>query len=804
MNKKASKLLLVVLVVALLAVSLTACGLFKDSTKITKVGIEQSTTWKDADSDGIFEVELGKVITLNATWDNSNTVKSPSIQWYIQEDEHEKAAISPNGTEKQLTYEINRRSDIVYTISVVVNEIESTTPFKFVIVNADLDAPSFECSTSGLYVTQNVIQQNILMGLKDVGLVVKSNFENTDGSEITIKWYEDDSETKSEVYDAAVPNTYTYLFDVSSISTAQTVKIKCEFIYQFNGVEKSKNTVIDLEFVEKFEAVDKVSLSSTNTKLTGTYSTYHVEGTISDAKTIQISASVLPAATDLSTDCIWTKVDKNGTTVLSPKTRTINAALTYGKNTFTATIDNVESKQIIVYFLSATDFNANKSCILDVFVWDGNDQDHYINNQHDLNMLAGYLVSCHDVSKKDDMFLARAEWKDGSKTTDEFSDALQIAMTTGVDESGSFSFSYTTTTLGLNPASKLGEPTEQCPSSYNVEQKNVLVRYETNTSVRTNLPVDGFAQTMKVSNSNQLYRAVSWGYKPIIDDSNLNSLYQKAKTVLLTYVNDSMTDLEKVRVIYDWIVNNVDYDQAALVSTDSNKTSYNAFYLEGVFNDKCAVCDGKSKAFTLLCGMEGIKAERIMGYADKNLGAKKAQWLAGSFTSEELGIEGISSGVPATEFQLSKLMSAYGWGHAWNKVFLDADGDDVKEWYVVDATWGDISSVDSLNPKNITEFLSYDYFLVTDADVEGNHFSIQEQNVANTDYDVYSETIEIDEEDVCIYVETAAQLLKIKNFCNANKGLYIIVKVKSGISLSDFAYVKFTNSVDVYYICISA
>ena len=66
-----------------------------------------------------------------------------------------------------------------------------------------------------------------------------------------------------------------------------------------------------------------------------------------------------------------------------------------------------------------------------------------------------------------------------------------------------------------------------------------------------------------------------------------------------------MTDVEKVAAIYDWIVNEVDYDYAvASLGTGSGTSGYNAFYLEGVFDDKRAVCDGKSKAFALLCGME--------------------------------------------------------------------------------------------------------------------------------------------------------------------------------------------------------
>lgn len=85
---------------------------------------------------------------------------------------------------------------------------------------------------------------------------------------------------------------------------------------------------------------------------------------------------------------------------------------------------------------------------------------------------------------------------------------------------------------------------------------------------------------------------------------------------------------------------------------------YYGYYLEGIFLDKFykkdmhAVCDGKSKAFVLMCGIEGITAVRISGKASsdgKNFG-----------------------------------------GHAWNKVLLDLNGTGDKEWYFVDTTWGDV------------------------------------------------------------------------------------------------------------------
>ena len=87
------------------------------------------------------------------------------------------------------------------------------------------------------------------------------------------------------------------------------------------------------------------------------------------------------------------------------------------------------------------------------------------------------------------------------------------------------------------------------------------------------------------------------GFKPVfVDDANgqkLQALYDKARAVLFDYISEDMTDVEKVAAIYDWIVNAVEYDYAAAdVAKNGSAYDCNAFYLEGVFDDLRAVCDG--------------------------------------------------------------------------------------------------------------------------------------------------------------------------------------------------------------------
>ena len=215
-----------------------------------------------------------------------------------------------------------------------------------------------------------------------------------------------------------------------------------------------------------------------------------------------------------------------------------------------------------------------------------------------------------------------------------------------------------------------------------------------NVKKERNFYIDGVKETMSVSTSNMLYKAVAWGYKPVFMGSqaeNLKQIYDNAKDALSYIVSDEMSEYEKVHAIYDYIIYNVRYDHDCANAEDkyvsgnlslNEKMKYYGYYLEGIFlnkfykKDMHAVCDGKSKAFVLMCGIEGITAVRISGKASS---------------------DGKNPG-----------------GHAWNKVLLDLNGTGDKEWYFVDTTWGDVGD-------DSKEFLSHAYFLLSDDEVKNTH-----------------------------------------------------------------------------------
>ena len=197
-------------------------------------------------------------------------------------------------------------------------------------------------------------------------------------------------------------------------------------------------------------------------------------------------------------------------------------------------------------------------------------------------------------------------------------------------------------------------------------------------------PIDDIAQTITVSTSSELYDAVENGYRPIcVTGSMADKIYTEAREILTEYVTDDMSDLEKAELIYQWIIWTCTYDYSAADMTDlqvNEALKYSAYYLEGVFaientifSNQIAVCDGRSKAYVLMCAIEGIPCIRVTG-------------MCYSRTDNSLLA-----------------------GHAWNKVYISTAEGQPRHWYVVDTTWGD-----RLGGNSKYELYEDDMFLITD------------------------------------------------------------------------------------------
>ena len=274
--------------------------------------------------------------------------------------------------------------------------------------------------------------------------------------------------------------------------------------------------------------------------------------------------------------------------------------------------------------------------------------------------------------------------------------ALLNAFNASTVPSTTASISYgSTRVFCATPLSVQGTLTADPSKSYVYDQLDYAFERDY-TQVRSNsnstFHINNVSQTIEVETSNQLAFALTIGLRPICKSgSAAESIYNKAKSVLNQICDDSMSDLEKTRAIYEWLVLNVDYDHRALALTTTSGTwvKYDAWFAEGVFNNGTAVCDGIAKAFMILAKIENIPVIRCAGNA-----------------------------------------------HAWNKVYIDVTNDSVynPKWYGVDATHGDLGN------EHSQSMLTYNNFLFTDAFKVSQKYTdtLYPEITANTVYNYYA------------------------------------------------------------------
>ena len=240
-----------------------------------------------------------------------------------------------------------------------------------------------------------------------------------------------------------------------------------------------------------------------------------------------------------------------------------------------------------------------------------------------------------------------------------------------------------------------GTPLKTTSKEYTYEQYNSL-NYQEYESERTEefYKFKGYEEaeySCNVDYSDQYVYVLERGLVPHVRvDSSIDKVNTELRSVLREIIDDKMSDFDKIKAIHDWLVLNVQYDnqlyQKALTNFEELK-DYNGFYLEGVFLDHVAVCDGISKAFAAMCNIEGIPCV----YVD------------GKFKDSNSNI-----------------------GHAWNKVYLEG------KWYVVDVT------NDGILYNGKCELLSYEYFLVSSSKFSNRFEEYRHINlICDSDYDVF-------------------------------------------------------------------
>lgn len=144
------------------------------------------------------------------------------------------------------------------------------------------------------------------------------------------------------------------------------------------------------------------------------------------------------------------------------------------------------------------------------------------------------------------------------------------------------------------------------------------------------------------------------------------AVYDAARRILDDILQEGMTDLEKERAVYDWLVNDVNYDwRHQDIMAETPRTSYQPY---GGLVDRTAVCLGYAASFQLLMDLTGVECITVVGAC---------------FNSEG--------------------------DHAWNMVRLDGN------WYCVDVTW------DANGRESLGDSYEWQYFNITSDEMAKNH-----------------------------------------------------------------------------------
>lgn len=155
----------------------------------------------------------------------------------------------------------------------------------------------------------------------------------------------------------------------------------------------------------------------------------------------------------------------------------------------------------------------------------------------------------------------------------------------------------------------------------------------------------------------------------------------KLDNILSQILTPTMTELEKLKAIHDWMINYAEYDTVGYNSGNVSESSHTA---KGFIENKTAVCDGYSETFLLLTQKAGFECVIVTGVAFNG-------------TDDE--------------------------NHAWNQVKMDG------KWYNVDVTWDDPVVTTASNTDNLT----YRYFLIPDSVMNTNHSPASACNSCTTD-----------------------------------------------------------------------
>jgi len=239
-------------------------------------------------------------------------------------------------------------------------------------------------------------------------------------------------------------------------------------------------------------------------------------------------------------------------------------------------------------------------------------------------------------------------------------------------------------------------------------------------------------------------------------DSKVESIHvAKADELAKQLASLGKTDREKVRAIFRWITEHIEYN---VMPIGRDKKKPHSFYNEPedsgislpplnervaakVLNTGVAFCEGYSRLFKTLCDHAGIKAEVIYGYARTNSNRRFAV------------------------------------NHTWNSVFIDSS------WYLLDVTWA--SGVVSYGNEYIRQYNDF-YFLTPPSDFIREHYPEDPQWTLLKDPPVYREFAQSPFRYSGYVKAGVSSYFPAKGVIDVSVGDTVLIELKSRKEISNF------------------
>lgn len=178
--------------------------------------------------------------------------------------------------------------------------------------------------------------------------------------------------------------------------------------------------------------------------------------------------------------------------------------------------------------------------------------------------------------------------------------------------------------------------------------------------------ISGYAYSKATRKDKAIYLEFEACYIYSEEEANQMQIrIDQATSEILSNAPINGTDYDKVKFVYDYLVNNTSYNSQA---KDNQQITSVLLYHE-------SVCSGYAKATQYLLNKIGVESTLVIGKANNE-------------------------------------------SHAWNLVLADGS------WYYLDTTWGDADFQDSYGSSSMKERpINYDYFMVDSSLIGNTHVS---------------------------------------------------------------------------------